>query len=286
MKETENLITICITSFNDSDFILNTLYCLEKITKNKYRVIIRDNNSRIKNFLKLKKGIQGYSDVELYRVENFNEYGSMAHGIALNDLVNKIDTKYGAILDADFTFLHKDWDEILINEINEDYPIIGAQMDPNTDTDKPLDFPCIIGIFFYTDILKKLKINFRPNFDDPKKIRDTAYQLKEKYIQNGYKGKLINYRFSLLHKNSHFRQLIVPDFYLDGYNNVFASHFARGSSLGKSKYLRTRLSNGKKGRLKNRYIVPVLGNYLVKRKGKKEKRKWIKICKNIVEMQV
>ena len=201
----KSLITICITCFNDPDFILNTLYCLEKITKNKYSVIIRDNNSSIKNYLKLKRGIKGYLNVELYREENFNEYGSMAHGIALNDLVSKIETKYGALLDADFTFLHKDWDEILINEINEDYPIIGAQMDPNTDTDKPLDFPCIIGIFFYTDILKKLKIDFRPNFEDPKNFKDTAYQLKEKYIQNGYNCKLIDYKFSPLHKYSHYR---------------------------------------------------------------------------------
>jgi GT2 family glycosyltransferase len=89
----KNLITVCIVNYNSSDFILNTLYCLKNITKNSYKVIIRDNNSILKDFLNLKKKIRNYSNVELYRVDNFNYRGSLAHGIAINDLIKKIDTK-------------------------------------------------------------------------------------------------------------------------------------------------------------------------------------------------
>lgn len=34
------LITICIVNYNSSDFTLTTLYCLKKITINKYKVVI------------------------------------------------------------------------------------------------------------------------------------------------------------------------------------------------------------------------------------------------------
>ena len=49
------LLTICITNYNSSEFVLNTLYCLKKLTKNDYKVIIRDNNSKIRDFLNLKE---------------------------------------------------------------------------------------------------------------------------------------------------------------------------------------------------------------------------------------
>ena len=101
------LITVCIVNYNSADFILNTLNCLEKITKNSYKVIIRDNNSKLKDYNKLKKNSQKYPYVDIYRIENFNYTGSIAHGIAINDLIHKINTKYGVILDADFTFLYK-----------------------------------------------------------------------------------------------------------------------------------------------------------------------------------
>ena len=125
-------------------FVLNTLSCLERITKNEYNVIIRDNNSKLKDYSKLKKKINKFPHTELYRVANFTLTGSLAHGLALNDLFKRINTKYGVILDADFTFLFKDWDEILINELDKETPIIGTQCHVNFQLGqklKKLDFP-------------------------------------------------------------------------------------------------------------------------------------------------
>lgn len=270
-------ITICIVNYNSSDFIINTLYCLERLTKNDYKIIIRDNNSRLKDYLKLERKIQKYSNVELYRVEDFNYLGSMAHGIALNDLVNRIDTKYGVILDADCTFLYKNWDEILINEINKEYPIIGTQnLDRGT---KPVDFPLMYAIFFYSDILKKLKIDFRPKdvseAKDIKTTKDTGYELREKFLENGYKGKLLLIKSTRDYKLGPFNKVICGEFYLEGRNEIFASHFGRGSTLGSAKYF--------KGWKRNIYGIPVIGKKILKFKGKKEKKRWIKICTKIVD---
>jgi len=268
----EYTITICIVNFNSSEFVLNTLYCLDKITKNSYKLIIRDNNSRLHDFLNLKKKIQNRSNVELYRVENFTHLGSIAHGHAINDLLKKINSKYGVILDADCTFLIKNWDEILINEINDEYPIIGTQA-PSL-SEKPNDFPLMYAIMFDVGILKKLNINFMP--ENIKEFKDTGHELRKKYIGNGYKSKLITDRNTRVYKSGPFKDLICAEYYLDGYNNIFASHFGRGSTLGKNKYLNTRK--------RFIYTLPFVGSRLLELKGKREKKKWLKICKRIVDV--
>ncbi|MFX0135449.1 MAG: glycosyltransferase [Candidatus Hodarchaeota archaeon] len=276
----EDLLTICAVNYNSSEFILNTLYCLEKTTKNKYKVIIRDNNSRREDFLNLEKGIQIYPNVDLYRVENFHYEGSLAHGIAMNDLILKIDTKYGVILDADCTFLYNNWDEILINEINSEYPIIGTQAPVGYGSKKEFDFPLMYAILFDTKILKSLNIDFEP--ENPALALDTGHQLRKKYLKEGYKGKLLYYKNTRDYKLGPFKKLICAEYYFNGIKEIFACHFGRGSTLGASKYLKKKNKESGVTRSKIKYIIPYLGSKLLILKGKKEKKKWIKICKEIV----
>jgi len=274
-------ITICITNYNSSIFIHNTLQCLQKLTKNKYKVIIRDNNSKLKDYINLRKIIQDFSNVELYRIDDINEIASMAHGIALNDLIQRIDTKYGVILDSDFTFLHKDWDQILIDRIDNEYPIIGTQHTRKLHRIEVYkggaDFPLMVGILFDNEIFKKLKIDFRPigTPADGPDFKDVGAQLEEKYLKNGYKGKLILFKNTRTYKKGPFQKHIVGEYYLEGYERIFGSHFSRGSTLGAAKYVK-----GKKYKI---YKIPIFGRYLLKSKGKREIRKWIKICDNITE---
>lgn len=267
-----NLITVCIVNYNSSAFIINTLYCLKKLTKCEYKVIIRDNNSKIKDFLNLKKNIRKISNVQLYRVENFDYKGSLAHGTALNDLIDKIDTKYGVILDADCTFLYKNWDEILINELDNDHPIIGTQALKGFNHKKFRDFPFMYAILFDVNIFKRLDINFKPI--DIKKGKDTGYQMREKYLSNGFKGKILLFKNTREYKSGPFHKYICGEYYLEGYEKIFACHFGRGSTLGRMKYL--------KGKMRKYYLIPFTGIHLLKIKGKIEKRGWIKTCRKIV----
>ena len=275
----EFLITICITNYNSSDFTLNAIYCLKKITKNPYKIIIRDNNSRLKEYLKLKNKIKNLSNVELYRIDNLNiplAKASLAHALALNDMISRIDTKYGAVIDSDFTFLYKNWDVILINELNQKYPIIGTQAPVSKNSDKLKDFPYMFGFFFYTDIMHSLNIDFKPDYDNLRK-KDTGYKLREKYLENGYEGKLLLFRNTRDYKQGPFRNLTCAEYYLEGHNEIFGSHFGRGSTLGAQKYL-----SGKKLSI---YSIPIIRKYILKLKGKVERKKWIHICKNIVNNQ-
>jgi len=259
-------------NYNSSDFILNTLYCLQKITKNKYKVVIRDNNSKLRDFENLKKKIKIYPNVELFRIENFKHIGSMAHGIAVNDLINKIDTKYGVILDADCTFLYNDWDEILINEINDKYPIIGTQGSLHPESTRKADFPILIGVLFITDILKMLNIDFRPNSSGD--FKDTGYELEKNFTISGYKGKILVDKNTRYFKDGPFHEILCTEYYLEGHRGIFMCHFGRGSTLGKAKYL--------KGWLYKINLVPFIGSKVLKSIGKHEKKKWIRICKNII----
>lgn len=278
MIDVDKSLTICILNYNTSDFILNTLYCLEKITKNSYKVIIRDNNSKIEDYLNLKRNIKKYSNVELYRVKNFNYIGSMAHGIGMNDLTKRINTKYGVILDPDCIFLYRNWDEILINELNNKCQIIGTQAPYHPRSKKYRDFPLIYAVLFSTEVFKKLNIDFLPL--DPKNYKDVGYELRNKYLKNGYKGKLLIYKNTRIYKKGPFRKLICAEYYLEGYENIFASHFGRGATLGANKYLRT--SRIKLYKL-SFFGFKFVGKFFLKLRGKKEKRKWIKICRKIVD---
>ena len=281
MKE---LLTIITVNFNSSEFVLLQLYCLENLTKNPYKVIIRDNNSKLKDYLRLKKKIITLPNVELYRVENFNLGGSLAHGTALNDLIDRIDTKYGVILDADFTFLYKNWDEILIKQLNNNYPIIGTEGPPS----KFRDFPYVYALFFDSDIMHSLDINFLPGEILKNPSEDTGFKIREKFLKFGYKGKLLKYRDTKDFKYGPFRNLNCQEFYLEGYDDIFATHFFRGSTKGKWKFYGTYKAKLKK--------IPFIGEYLIKikyvvmilskiasLKGWFEKYGWIKLCKRIVK---
>lgn len=267
-----NLITILIVNYNSADFIELSLFALEKLTKNNYKVCIVDNNSKLDDYEKLKKITLKYKNVSLERSETELK-GSMAHGTALNHLVKKVDTPYFSILDADATWLIKNWDEILIKLMTDKVKVIGTQ----APGDKPKDFPLMFAILFESKIFNKLNIDFRPQ--DLDKLQDTGWELREKYLLAGYEGKTIEYFSTRVFKEGPFNSLIgIAEFYLNGYKNIFASHFGRGSTLGSNKYSR--------GFKRYFYKIPILGNFFIKRKGINEKQEWINICKNIVKKQI
>lgn len=270
METVNALITICITHYEDTDFILNTLYCLKKLTKNNYKVIIRDNNSKIHSYRKLKLGIRNYRNVRLYKVENFNLKGSFAHGHALNDLVSRIDTPYGVILDADSTFLIKDWDDILISKIDNKVKVIGTEAIGN----EPKDFPSIVAVLFETETFKKMNIDFRAR--DISKNEDVAYEMPIKYKAAGFQGRNINVKNTRVFKEGPFKDVICAEYYLETYKNIFASHFGRGSTSGAHKYIKGCGIS---------YRLPIIGRYLRVCKGRREKNKWIKTCRGVVDRQ-
>jgi len=273
------LITVCTVNYNSSEFIGNMLFSLSRLTQSRYRVIIRDNNSKKKDFNKLRTIIEknNYNNVELYRVET-SATGSLAHGEALNELVSKINTKYGVIIDADAAFLYKNWDQVLISKINEKNPVYGTQADIGGG--KPEDFPLIFAVMFLTNIIRNLNINFKP--DKNGGLKDTGWELREKCLSTRLSACLLYSFNTRLFKNGPFSSVVCSEYYLsdkaEGY--IFASHFGRGSSP-KSKKL---VQIDTKGNVFLRFLNKMLqfSNII---KWQRDKSKWIKICYDIIVKQ-
>ena len=72
-------------------------------------------------------------------------------------------------------------------------------------------------------------------------------------------------------------------FYKNGIDEIFACHFGRGASLGRGKYMNKLKKNGTKGKVKLTYRIPIMGKRLVKSKGKRQKKEWIRVCRRIVD---
>lgn len=271
------LITICTVNYNSSEFIELMLYGLQKLTISPFKVVIRDNNSNDKDYNNLKNIVKNYSNVSLYQVKT-NLNGSMAHGEALNELVSKIDTQFGVIMDADATFLVKDWDKILIEKISDEMPIYGTQADVHFG--KPEDFPLMFAVIFKTEILKNLQVDFRPR--DQQKFEDTGWELREKYMKANLKGGLLYDFNTRTFKKGPFSKIICSEYYLniDGNGSIFASHFGRGSAPKAKNLVRLRGPKSFFLRVVNKFLQ--YANIL---KWHKQKKEWLNICKSIIDGQ-
>ena len=266
----EKLITIVIVAYNVSAFLEVSLYGLAKLTKNKYKVIICDNGSSYFDKKRLKRIVSKYDNIELF-FRKQSASGSMGHGEALNILIDKIDTPYGVILDADATFLKKEWDEILINQLDDEVKIIGAP--PIRNPIKPVDFPLIFAVLFDSEVFKFLRIDMRPK--NVKAGQDVGWEMREKFLNNGYAGKILEVRSTREYKEGPFRNVICAECYMEGYDDIFACHFGRGSSLGAAKYKEW-----------NRFLSLPGINYIARKiKGYRQKKEWLSLCREIIHRE-
>ncbi|MFA6518492.1 MAG: glycosyltransferase [Candidatus Shapirobacteria bacterium] len=274
MNNSNPIVTVFIVNYNSADFIDISLYALSKLSGYPYKVVIRDNNSNLRDYQKLVNICRKYPNTKVVR-SHTPLRGSLAHGTALNYLCKNINTPYFSILDADAIWLIKNWDKILINKLNKKVKAIGTQV--ALDSNKPKDFPIMFSILFETKTFKNLNIDFRPDKSDI--VKDTGYQLREKYLSNHFLGKIIEMRNTRVYHSGPFKNVICAEYYLDtDYNNIFSSHFSRGSSLGKAKYI-------KNMSIISPYRIPFFGDYLLQLKGMMEKHHWINICRKIIDSQ-
>lgn len=263
-------VTIVIATYNVSAFVKVSLYGLARLTKNKYKVIICDNGSSYFDKKRLKRIVGKYDNIELF-FRKQSASGSVGHGEALDILVDKIDTPYGVILDADATFLKKGWDEILINQLDDEVKIIGAP--PVRNPNVPVDFPLAYAVLFDTEVFKSLKIDMRPK--NLKVGQDVSWEMREKFLSNGYKSKVLEARRTREYKDGLFRNVICAEYYLEGYDDIFACHFGRGSSLGAAKYKEwSKLLQ-----------LPYINQIARKIKGYRERKEWLSLCREIIHRE-
>ena len=265
----KNKLTILCVNFNSFDFVQLMIEGLEKLTYNNYKVLICDNGStkneieQIKQYSKLKKNVKFF-----FRKQT--DVPSVSHGKALDFLMKKVSSEFFVVIDADATFLIKNWDLYLISEINDKVKLIGTEAAGKKDK----NFPQVYATLYETNTFKKLNCFFCPDMKEKvSPSNDTGYIIPIKYSKNGYKGKVLKYKNTRYWKNGPYRDIICGEYYLNKSENIFASHFGRGSTLGAAK----RLSFYK--------YIPIINKLLFKILGENEKRKWIMISKTIFKQE-
>jgi|APSaa5957512535_1039671.scaffolds.fasta_scaffold05151_3 hypothetical protein len=254
-------ITILTVNYNTSDFVNLMLFAFERLTKNTYKVLICDNFYNKKEALRIRAVANKYKNVEvIYRKQT--QSGSVGHAEAMDILVSKVDTPYFVTMDADCTFLLKDWDEILISKIDGKIKVVGTALPESRINYKPMDFPLVFAVLYETETFNKLKPSFMPGDLKMDKTRDTGWQIRELYLKNGFKGLVFKGVNTRLVKHTPFANALCAVYYCD--NQLIASHFSRGSGAGLAKY-------------NNRWYfnIPLISIVFKKVYGLKEKKYWI-----------
>lgn len=268
----EYLISVLITNYNTLDFVKLSLYALKKLTKNKFKVLINDNGSDVRNLAGLEEMAKENDNVILNFRKSENSNASFAHSEALDILIKMADTKYTAVLDSDCVFLLKNWDEYLISRLNEKIKIAGSPLPKEKSGLKPSNFPFQFAVLFETEVYKNLGISCMPR--DISKGEDTCWEWKPKFINNGYKADIFVSKNTRDFKKGAFGHITgVSEYYINR-NELIASHFGRGSSGSTVKYYDKWYFN-----------FPFVSKITRKYMAIKEKRDWIRICYSIIDNQ-
>jgi len=84
---------------------------------------------------------------------------SFNHGVALNEADRLSTEKYVIMLDTDFIFLIKDWDDIIVRNLDNN---IVFGVDTPAEVNRAHNFPFIYCFCYRRDLLKNIKLDFRP----------------------------------------------------------------------------------------------------------------------------
>ena len=206
-----DIITILTVNFNDTYFKHSLFHALEKLTFNRFKVIVCDNGSNKNQFTELKNLSKKYSFVEL--ITNIqSQTSSYGHG----------------------------------DELNSGIKIIGAT-NPKERSGKRQglgNFPLPCFAFFATEVFKKLNINNLPG--NISEGQDVCWEWPVKFSEQNYKSKVFETKNTRDHKDGPFASIVgVEEYYysVNGKKFLFCAHFGRGASGGlnkllfKSKYL-------------------------------------------------
>lgn len=246
------------------------LETLEKLTFFPYEVIICDNGSITSDLFLLKNAVKNRDNVCIFYRQQ-TQKGSIGHAEALDLISSKVKTNYFAVIDADAVFLVKNWDRILIECLTDTIKAVGTQAAGG----KIQDFPQAYAVVFETATFRNLQCSFSPGQGaviDPH--RDVGWTIREKFNAASLRGEVLLLRNTRNWKDGPFRELTCGEFYLNGVDHIFASHFGRGSTLGAAK---------RRGIWTH---IPIFRRIIASSIGARERDLWIRTARKIVDSQL
>lgn len=251
------MITILIPHYNASRFLDTVLHSVQLLTDSDYRTIICDNGSSDRELKEIYQLVK-YPFMLVYNQQT--SAGSIGHGEAMNKLLGMVETKYAVFLESDAIFLKKGWDRIMLKELRGKVKAVGCPMPENPL--RPTDFPSVFATMFDMDAFRELEIDMMPR--DIYQGQDIGWEMREKFLKAGYQGLCFETRNTRTWQEGPFRDVLCTEHYF--MDELMASHFGRGSTLGEAKY---------KG----------LPKWMRERMGRKEIEEWLGICRRIIDEQ-
>jgi len=224
--------------------------------------ILSSNNHSIKWKCVLSNGAKvvpyGYDCINVVSFNKSNS--SLRHGLTINSILDKIESEYVIISDADVAMTYKNWDEEIIKILDNGYDCFGAE---NVIKEREhLHFPNVPFFCFKKEVMKKTKMDFTPIMEnndikrliisDPEEAKfyeksigervifNTGSRLYRSFKEEGLNGK--NLQSVLIHsdkvqlkfKNEEEKEKVLKrnipmrnliEFHLDG--KVFLTHHGR-----------------------------------------------------------
>ena len=145
------------------------------------------------------------------------DHSSMKHAFAIEEALKHIEAEYVLLVDADVAILYKGWDDVLVEKLNE-YDCFGGghayRKKCKISKSRYQGFPKTNFFSFRSDILKRVKLNFRPFNND--KFSGTTDEKTSKIfgIKNGSPITYdIGWRLPLIFYNNKLTSYTMPCYY-------------------------------------------------------------------------
>lgn len=256
-----NKLTILSVCYNSSNFIAENFKSAKKGAIGEFSYLIVDNGSKKSHIKRLNKLKKSNNNIDLIFSNNDHKFASYNHAMGVEKGLLIVKTKYCLILDSDTIFLKHGWDSTLLSFFKEKTAIVGFE------ATNRIGFPQIMFSCIDVKIFKENKISCMPSFENKKEcnpLNDTAHQWKK--LKKNYEIVTFPFKNTRDYNSPYFKNIVgIEEYYIN--NELFASHFGRGSSLGSAKYF-------KKIKLPN-FIKKAFGKYQIS--------KWINKSKIILQ---
>lgn len=266
-----NEITIVTVNYNTSDFVELMVEAFHRLSTKRYKIIICDNGSDEKNIIHLVKIQKQNPNIEIF-FRNQSAAGSIGHAEALDLLMKKVESPYCLVMDADCCVFKRDWDQILLEKLNEKVKVYGTpRLLESGDTLD--DFPTTFSTIYDTEAFLSLGCSFMPGLGGAKENQDTGYLITKNFREAGLGYRNLVAKNTRHYKKGFFGNYLCAEYYLDEEcRDLFSCHFSRGSSSGKDKY--------KDGLLLR---IPILKKFVRQFLGDRERRAWIRKSYELLE---
>ena len=268
-------LSVLVANHNSSVFVELSMLALRELTEGSYQVLITDDGSRPDDVARLEAVVAREPSARLFHLPPEPRGGSWAHAAALDFLVERVDTPFTAVLDADCTPLMLGWDSYLIDQLDEATKIIGSRLADGESGGKPTDFPTPFLALFETEAYRQLGISAMP--EEPTSVRDTCWQWRPKYLEAGYRGKTLGVVNTRYEPSPPFEGLVCGIFFGDDGRTV-GSHFGRGSSPTGKRSLRF------PARVE-RLLRRVGAQRVLAREWEQQRDRWREICLGLIRDQ-